>query len=210
MHNDNSRIGVIILAAGASTRLGHPKQLLNLGGESLLRRSARVAVAFGRGHVFVVLGSEAVQCAEELHGLPVIIVNNPQWEEGMASSLRIGIGALIAVSDPVQAVIMMLCDQPLVVPETLQTLANAYADQERPAIASVHANGATGPPCLFDHSLFPDLSTLEGQYGAKQLLARLPEQSIAYIRFPEGAYDIDTPQDWELMERMNIRKLSIE
>lgn len=200
MHTDSSRIGVVILAAGASTRLGQPKQLLRFQGETLLRRSARVALALGMGPVIVVLGAGAEGFTAELADLPLTTVVNTKWEEGMASSLRTGIGAL---TEFVDAAIVMLCDQPLVTKETLGALVDAYQQQTCSAVASVHASGALGPPCLFDCSLFPDLLALQGQQGAKQIFSRLPAESIAHVPFPDGTYDIDTAEDWERMQQRN-------
>jgi len=187
--------GVVILAAGASTRLGRPKQLLQFRGRSLLRRAAETALDSGASAVVVVLGAQAERLQEELTGLPVTIAINPEWEEGMASSLRAGIGAL--TTSAAEAAVVMLCDQPLVTAETLRGLFTAQATGGQRAVVSVYADGAPGPPCLFVRALFPELLALRGALGAKQLIARLPEAAVARTPFVGGSCDIDTEADWE-------------
>lgn len=188
-------VGLVILAAGASTRLGQPKQLLPYGEGTLLRHIATVAVDSGCAPVIVVLGASAELLRAELNDLPVHPVINPDWEEGMASSLRTGIAAL----EPSQAsaALILLCDQPLVTAELLQDMVRTATDTKCAAVVCKYdEKEAVGPPCLFDRSLFPDLLALRGAQGAKQLLARLPGDSIALVPFPGGRYDIDTKDDW--------------
>lgn len=187
--------GVVILAAGGSTRLGRPKQLLQFRGRSLLRQAAETALGAGASAVVVVLGAQAERLQEELTGLPVTIAINSEWEEGMASSLRAGIGALRASA--VEATIVMLCDQPLVTAETLRGLVAAQSSGGQAAVVSLYATGAPGPPCLFVRALFPDLLALRGAQGAKQLIARLPEAAVTRVPFTDGTWDIDTEADWE-------------
>src|SRR5437588_10860570 len=108
-----SSIGIVILAAGASTRMGTPKQLLRYAGQTLLRRAAETALASQGRPVVVVLGAGSERCRPELEGLPVRIVENPGWEQGMSASLRIGIEALlVGAEEALEAVIFMLCAQP--------------------------------------------------------------------------------------------------
>lgn len=190
----------MILAAGASTRLGggRLKQLLPFRGRSLLRHAAEVALAAGASPVVVVLGAQAERLRGELAGLPVEVVVNTGWEEGMASSLRAGLAALVAAAPDTGAVLLMLCDQPLVTPEALQALVAAHRASGKPAIASEYASGGPlGPPCLFARPLFADLLALSGAQGAKQLLSRLSPDATLRVSLPEADQDIDTAADWE-------------
>lgn len=188
-------IGLIILAAGASTRLGTPKQLLPYEGKSLLRHAAETALASSCRPLVVVLGSNPAPLRLELEGLPVHCVENPDWEQGMGSSIRAGMKALLAASGPErEAALFMLCDQPHVSAALIDALIAAYRQTVSPLVASEYG-GTLGVPALFDRSLFSELSLLNGAEGAKQILQRHRAQAIG-IPFPKGTVDIDTPEDY--------------
>lgn len=197
MHPDHLRIGAVLLAAGGSSRLGQPKQLLTLGGESLLHRAARTALDSGSDTVVVVLGAQAERMRQEVFDLPVEVVVNTEWETGMASSVRAGLQALLSAATPPDIALFLLCDQPHLTTGVLEAIVQAHISSEKPAVVSVYDSGATGTPCLFAASLFPDLLALQGEQGAKRLIARLPEDQIGYVPFPAGERDIDTPEDWK-------------
>src|SRR5690349_780585 len=111
---EENKIGLIILAAGASTRLGTPKQILKFKGETLLRRIAREATSSVCRPVVVVLGCEFERLKCELTNLDVHIIENSEWEEGMASSIRAGIKKLLEINGSAEAVVLTVCDQPFV------------------------------------------------------------------------------------------------
>lgn len=190
-----SGIGLIILAAGASTRMGTPKQLLRLEGQTLARRAAETALASICRPIIVVLGANAAQIQLELEGLPVRSVVNPRWGEGMASSLRTGIETVRQeAAQEIEAVVIMLCDQPFVSAEVLDRLVRVYQESGSPLVASEYG-GSLGVPALFSRSLFPELLALEGEEGARRVLRRLREEAVI-IPFPEGATDLDSPEDF--------------
>lgn len=190
-----STIGLVLLAAGASTRLGTPKQLLRYQEQTLLRRAAETALASRCQPVVVVLGAYAERLQPELQGLPVHSIENSDWEQGMGSSLRAGLTELLSATEaPLEAAVFMLCDQPRVSAETLDMLVDRHYETGRPLVASEYGN-ALGVPALFHHSLFPELLALQGAEGAKQILQRHREQAFG-IPFPEGLLDIDTPDDY--------------
>jgi len=184
-------IGVIVLAAGESARLGRPKQLIRVGGSTLLRRAARAAIAAG-DRVVVVLGAHADRLGRELEGLNVSTVTNDRWPEGMASSIRAGLAALCERSAP-SAVIVTLCDQPLVGTEALLRLVDAYREGGPRVVASSYGGGV-GVPALFASELFDELSALEGNAGAKAVIARHAGEGRA-VPCPEAELDVDTPED---------------
>ncbi|MCW3100168.1 MAG: 4-diphosphocytidyl-2C-methyl-D-erythritol synthase [Chthonomonadaceae bacterium] len=193
-------IGLILLAAGGSTRLGTPKQLLPYAGKTLLRRAAETAVDSACRPIQVVLGAAAEQCVLELRDLPLSTVVNEEWVEGMGSSLRLGLETLLSASPvPLDAVIVMLCDQPLLTVGTLNALAAAYATTSCPIIASQYGE-VSGVPALFDRSLFPELLDLSGAQGAKQIFGHHADQTHK-IAFPDGAVDIDTAADYTRLRR---------
>lgn len=188
------RIGVVVLAAGASRRLPGPKQMLRFRGTTLLRHAAQTAVAAGAGPVVVVLGAAAAarQLRFELVDLDVRIVENARWKEGMSSSIRAGLDALEQV-EATDAVLIMTCDQPHVTAKLLEQMIAAYRETRPVAVACAYA-GTVGVPALLGRALFAELRALEHDQGAKRILERhLPE--VARIPFEQGAVDIDTPED---------------
>ncbi len=187
-------IGLLLLAAGSSSRMGRPKQLEKYQGVSLLRRAAQTAVASACQPIMVVLGAEADHCLPEIDDLPLSSVENHAWSEGMGSSLHFGLEALLKASSlPLDAVLIMLCDQPLLTVSTLSALIREYEATSCRIVASEYGE-SLGVPALFDRSLFPELLALAGTQGAKQILHRYPDQ-IHKIAFEDGALDIDTAAD---------------
>lgn len=188
-----SACAAIVLAAGASTRLGQPKQLLKLDGETLLHRTVRLAREAGCNPVFVVLGYEAARMQQELTGLAAIPILNPDWPSGMGSSLRSGIEAVIRETPEPQKTLVLLCDQPTLTAETLSTLLAASAKAKSLITASNYA-GRSGVPAIFDKYLYPDLLKVEGDQGARSVIQRSAGQTTT-VEFPGGTIDIDTPED---------------
>jgi molybdenum cofactor cytidylyltransferase len=188
-------VGLVILAAGGSTRLGQPKQLVAYRGRSLLRHAAEVATGTLCRPIVVVLGAHAAEIEAEVRDLPVRVTENPHWTRGLATSLRRGVEILEAAEEEIGAVVIMLCDQPLVSVPAIDGLVQAYRSGGKPIIASAY-DGILGVPALFDRRLFPELLALEGEEGARRIIARHP-RDVHGIPFPGGTLDIDTPQDCE-------------
>jgi len=176
-------IPAIILAAGASRRLGSPKQLARYAGETLLRHA--VVAAGACAPVVVVTGCRAPEMAAELAGLPVTVVVNPDWEEGMASSIRAGVKALPAGAD---GALFLVCDQPAVDAELVGRLLEAW--QGLPVACTY--GGVRGIPALLPASAFPDLMALSGDKGAKGLLQG---PGVVEVPFPQGDWDVDKHGD---------------
>ncbi len=190
------KIAIIILAAGASKRMGSPKQFLSYKGHSLLRHVAEIATQSDAKMTYVVAGAETVRMKTELKGLPLQIVKNPYWRKGLSSSLRAGINAL---PNTISAVLIMLCDQPKVTTKLLNTLMMSHQPSQKLIVACEYG-GTPGVPALFDRSFFPELLTLKGDRGAKSILRRYAETAVQ-IPFPEGNIDIDTLSDYEALTR---------
>lgn len=188
-----SKIAALILAAGASRRLGRPKQLLKLAGRTLLRRTAELALSLGAGPVAVVLGAHVEEMRPELEGLDVQIVHNPDWERGMSTSLRAGIRFLESREPEVTGVLILLVDQPRVDEALLRRLLETFR-QAQPLLVVSRYNGANGVPAVFHCSLFGELQSVEGDRGARRVIGRHESELIA-IDFPGGVEDIDTEED---------------
>lgn len=197
------RCAAVLLAAGASTRLGQPKQLVPIDGESLLHRTARLALEAGCSPLYVVLGFEADRMRDELTGLPAQIVVNTHWHEGMGSSLRSGMAALQQSDPHPQAVLLLVCDQPRLTAEHLRNLlathANAPTSNEKPVTASAYG-GRSGVPAVFSSGLFGELASCAGDRGARDLI-RAHHPDVAAVPWPAGELDLDRPEDLSTIER---------
>lgn len=183
----------VVLAAGGSSRMGRPKQLLVYQGRTLLRRAAETALASACRPVFVVLGKDFERMKEEVADLPVRVLHNSQWQSGIGVSIRIGVEAA-ASEGKADDVLLLLCDQPHVTPGLLDELVKAKR-QAGSLIACCEYAGTVGVPSLFDRSLFPDLMKLRDDEGAKRIILQNLGRAVR-IELPDPATDIDTPEDY--------------
>ena len=179
----------IVLAAGASSRLGQPKQLVRTDGETLLRRTTRLAGEAGCSPVIVVLGWNGELFVRELDGLTAQTVINPNWQQGMASSLKCGLECVSGSAN----VMVLVCDQPNLNALLLQKLLSTHSERQLPITASAYGE-ALGVPAVFSSSLLSELQALTGDQGARKIIARYAGRAAA-VPFPEGEFDIDTPAD---------------
>lgn len=193
-----SNIAIIILAAGASTRMGTPKQLLPYHGRSLLSQTIESAIASVCKPVVVVLGANAVQIRSEINAASITIVENPDWHLGISSSIRRGILSLTANSQAIDAAIITVCDQPFLSTEIINHLVTAYYSTKKPIIACQYAD-TLGVPVLFSHIFFSELAVLSEDVGAKKLI-KTHSKEVFSIPFPLGAIDIDTPKDYQQLQ----------
>jgi molybdenum cofactor cytidylyltransferase len=198
------KIGLIILAAGAATRMGRPKQLLSYQGRSLILHAVEVALASLCQPIIVVLGAYAEQIKPELMLKAVQVVENSQWQEGMSSSIRAGINMLLKTNSKLDAVIISLADQPLVSPQIFNQLIQCYQETQKVIIASKY-NETTGVPALFSNSLFPELMQLKGDKGAKALIQKYIDTGVILL-IPGVAIDIDTPDDYKQLLLKNFKE----
>ena len=187
------RIGAIILAAGASTRLGRPKQLLPHDGQPLVSRAALAALHAGLAPVIVVLGAHAAAIRPALANLGVIVVENISWPEGLGASIRAGIGALDTHAPALAGVLLALCDQPHFTAASVERLLHAFAAPGI-TIAATNYEKIPGVPALFSSTHFPALRKLGGAEGARPVIAA-HRANTAVVDLPDLACDIDTPAD---------------
>jgi molybdenum cofactor cytidylyltransferase len=193
-------VPAIVLAAGASSRLGQPKQLVRIGNETLLARSLRVLRESGYSPIIAVLGARADKIEAVVDLTRIHTVRNAQWSDGIASSIHTGLNALKQLLPSASGVLLSVCDQPQLSSSHLAALADSFHKADGQAIAASQYGGVAGIPAVFPASLFDALLALEGDTGARALL-RNPECAMIALPFEGGELDIDTPADLESLKR---------
>jgi molybdenum cofactor cytidylyltransferase len=200
------RVAALLLAAGASRRLGRPKQLAELEGVPLVRRAAQAALGAGASPVAVVLGAEADAVGAVLADLDVVPVLNPAFEEGLASSIRSGLAGLAAGAPACDGVLLLLADQPRADAPALRRLLAGFEEAEgRRIVASAYA-GVLGTPAVFPRARFAELAALRGERGARSVIEARRAEVVA-VPLPGGELDVDTPEDLERARRDADRRL---
>jgi molybdenum cofactor cytidylyltransferase len=195
LSHSKPHIGAVVLAAGESSRFGQPKQLIQFRGKNLVRRIIDAACEAGCLPVVVVIGSDGERVARELEHVGVIGVQNRNWQRGIGSSIRAGVQVLIDNVPDVEAIVLLVCDQPAVDARVIERLISLRETTKKSIVASSYAD-TLGVPALFDRSLFQELLSLSDEAGAKSIILRNRER-VAQFPFPEGRSDIDTLDDWE-------------
>ena len=193
---ETETFAVVILAAGASTRLGRPKQLLKFQQQSLIRRLVSEAKKV-TATVIVVTGSIHNAIENELKGEPVLIVQNKDWAQGMGSSIKEGMQNLKSLESNAGAVILAVCDQPYVTAALFTAMIDLHKRSGKRIVACSYAD-SLATPVLFERSYFENLLQLNGREGAKKLLQQYTND-VAFLPFPQGVIDIDTASDYEAL-----------
>jgi molybdenum cofactor cytidylyltransferase len=187
-----ANLAVVVLAAGEARRMGAAKQLLEIDGKPMARLVVETALALQCGPVHVVLGSRAAEVRAALEDLPVALVENGRWREGMGASLQAGVAS--ALADSPTALLVTLADQPLVLCAQLQRLLERFLQSEA-ALGACRYAGSVGVPAIFDRSLFSALLEIPPGGGCKQLIGELLDRAVL-VDCPEAAVDIDTPAEY--------------
>ncbi len=186
------RIAAIVLAAGQARRMGRPKQLAGIGGEPMIRRAVETVRDAGFGEIVVVTGHEAERVGAALRGLSVTIVRNPDYADGLSTSLRAGLDALSPDTD---AALIALADMPAVSPADIARIVAAYDPAEGRAIVAPVHQGKRGNPVLWSAAYFAEMRALSGDMGARRLLIEHAD-AVAEVELGPGVLiDIDTPDD---------------
>ena len=189
------KTGALILAAGESSRLGQPKQLIQFRGKSLVRRMVYAARKARCSPTVAVIGSDREEVERELKAEGAIIVENQNWRLGIGTSIRAGVQVLIDNVPDVEAIVLLVCDQPAVDARAIARLITLREKTKRAIVASRYAN-TLGVPALFDRSCFQELLALDNGTGAKTVILSNRER-VTEFPFPEGKIDIDTLDDYE-------------
>ena len=184
-------ISAVVLAAGASTRMGSHKLLLPLGGEPIVRRTVRQVLLAGFDDVLVIVGKDHEETVAALSGLAIRHALNADFETGMGSSFRTAVEHMLGS----KAALFALADQPFVTTADYRRVLETYR-AHAPCIVSVRYGDVTAPPHLFDVEFFGELAELE--HGARPVLQRHRERTIVLEFEPDRLLDIDTPEDYEL------------
>jgi molybdenum cofactor cytidylyltransferase len=192
------KYGIIILAAGDSSRLGAPKQLLKLRNGTFISHVVTEAVKIPNAATIVVTGSSNETVEQELAADSVLVCFNPAWEQGMSSSIRVGILALKERFSEISCCIIAVCDQPFISTAVFLNLIKEHEHTGFGIVASTYA-GTAGTPVLLSKSYFDELLLLEGQDGAKKIL-KDHEANVAFIPFSSGEVDVDTVEDYDRLK----------
>ena len=192
--NEALHYGILILAAGNSSRLGEPKQLLTYNGKSLITNVVEAAITAISSPVAVVTGAHSEQILPKLFHLPTTIIHNDNWQEGMASSIRMGLTEFNRLNPHLQGVIISVSDQPFVSSELFQALIETAESTGKGIVASFYDDIA-GTPVLYQKKYNDSLMGLKGAEGAKKLIKQFAGD-VASVPFPLGGIDIDTQEDY--------------
>lgn len=187
-------VAAIILAAGSSSRMGRSKQMLEINGEKLLAKTVKTVLASEIRDVVVVLGADEPVHRQILTPFAVRTVFNDQWKKGMGSSIKAGLHHLISAGSSCDAVIIFVCDQPVLTPGIISGILQRFGQTKKPVIASGYSN-VPGVPVLFAKPYFPKLEGLPDDQGAKRIIQQNPSD-VVIVPFPGGEIDLDTMQDY--------------
>lgn len=188
------KIANIILAAGESKRLGRPKQLLEINSETLIERITRLSMNSKAISTTVVLGANAESISSKLSNSQISITINHNWKEGLGSSIVCGVNAVLKNNANIDAVLLLLCDQPHVDTQLLNSIIEEYNTTQSTIINCDYGN-ESGPPVLFDKTFFSQLLELSGQTGAKNIINQNLDL-VTSIPFAKGRIDIDTESEY--------------
>lgn len=204
MSDKASNITLVILAAGASSRMGSPKQLLSWGNVNLITHAINNALGSNVGEVIVVLGANYDIIFQEISHLPVTIVFNNQWEFGLGSSIASAIDYLNNQEEKPNGVLITLADQPLVTSEHINELILNFSPGTNQIIATSYSNRKQGVPVLFDSHYFKTLSQIDGDLGAKSIL----KENKAFVKSLNLSFrniDLDTLEDYKTVHALNFK-----
>ena len=187
--------GIIILAAGSSSRFGSTKQLVHFKGKTLLQHTIEEATEAGAEPIVVVTGANANEISKEIKNEKIEIVFNKDWEQGMALGIIIGLKKAISLNNKMEKAIIAVCDQPFISSSLFQQLYQKQNESAKYIVACCYAD-TIGTPALFTQKYFDVLMKLKGDERAKKLMKTYSED-VATVDFPKGYIDIDTKEDYE-------------
>lgn len=189
-------IGVIILAAGGSGRMGKAKQTLEIEkGKSMLRKTCEVALNASLGTVVVVVGANKREVVPELERLGVTIIDNSKWTEGVASSMVIGLAGLYMMNKQLSGAVVLVADQPYINPELLEYMVAKFHEKEKKAVVCRYDSESWGFPAVIGPSVFAEITHLTGEEDLMVVLKNYSKE-LEFVDFDKGKVDINTPEDY--------------
>lgn len=198
--SESANIGVVILAAGSSSRLGRPKQLVEFQNKPLLQHVIDAINPFQFRSSFLVLGSNVDQIQKSINPENVTLLHNENWSEGIASSIRLGVSESIKLNDSLDGILFLLSDQPFVNKELIGELLEKHLNEDQQITACSYKDNI-GVPAILGKSFFPHLLELRGDVGAKKIIAQ-NSANVQCVVFKEGSFDVDTEKDvQELLDK---------
>lgn len=197
--------GVIILAAGDSSRLGQAKQLVEFKGKTLLQHTIDSVTEFSFASKLLILGANETEILKVTDSSDIEVLTNIDWEYGMSSSLKKGIEHLETFYPDINYAMVLLSDQPFVSKSLIEKLLIEQAKTNAKITASKYGD-ILGVPVIFEKSLFQEIKALKGDQGARKLIAKTPSE-VAFVAFEQGIVDVDTPQDLERLKELNQKKV---
>lgn len=189
---EGAPVAGVVLAAGSSTRMGRNKLLLPIGEETVVRRAVREAVEAGLHPVIVVLGHEAEHVRAKLSGLPCLTVVNPDYPEGVGTSLKVGVARAATEAG---AIVVLLADMPFVTASSIRTVLERYRATGAPLVVSRYGD-VDAPPTLYDHSLFPELLAITGGRCGRQVVRHHAHEAAVVDSPVHALQDIDVVEDY--------------
>lgn len=196
----SKNIGVVILAAGSSSRLGRPKQLVEFQNKTLLQHIIDTVAPFKFTPSILILGAHADQIRQATDLKEVTVLNNETWPEGIASSIRLGVSESIKLNESLDSILFLLSDQPFVTAELIEELTQKHTNGDQRITACSYKENI-GVPAIFGKTFFPQLLELTGDAGAKKMIAQNHEH-VDSVDFKDGSFDVDTEEDYkELLDK---------
>ncbi|MEL0650165.1 nucleotidyltransferase family protein [Algibacter sp. TI.3.09] len=205
MKKENQNIVTVVLAAGASTRMGSPKQLLNWGNSSLLEHTLNTVLELNSSEVVVVLGANFEIIKSEISKYPVTVLNNTSWKVGLGKSIAVAVEYIQKLNYKVDGVMIVLADQPLINSRFLGKLCNAFNPNNNQIITTSYKNGKRGVPVIFDKHYFKELILLNDDDGAKTLL-KTYATSVKSLKPQSENLDIDSKEDYNYLHKEIFKK----
>ncbi|WP_340102909.1 nucleotidyltransferase family protein [Rhodohalobacter sp. 8-1] len=199
--NTPENMGAVILAAGSSSRLGHPKQLVEYRGKSLLQHTIDCVDDFGFNPSLVVLGAKKDEILPSINRHSSSVFINHDWSEGIASSIRYGLEKSLELNPLMKQILYLLSDQPYVSSAIIRSIIDNHVTGSQLITACTYKDNI-GVPAIFDKSLFPELMTLKGDTGAKKIMMQ-HHKNVQTIPFDNGAFDVDTKDDIDKLYAIN-------
>jgi len=200
MMDSQSNIAVVILAAGASSRMGEPKQLLKWGHTTLLGHAIKTVKEIGVQDIILVLGANFELISKEVKNKSITILNNTDWKQGLGTSIALAVNHLQHSKAHFKGVLFVLCDQPFITVDYLKTMISTFKQNTNQIITTSYENGKQGVPALFDASYFDELSQLKDDYGARYILEKY-HHKVETLVPPTKNMDLDTKADYANLYR---------